>query len=159
MSNQDKDRGTGRTQRGVVQAVSAMLMGKNVVHVSGSSDAAMSALAYARIWLHDNGWCDQSRVDLTVNNATMVIRFGSGKLQFHSMHGALPRGLPTLTVFKDHYVLECEAVVEDKKARTEAKEQITKLMDQFGWECVQPNRQYTDGRREFWLGRETKDEA
>lgn len=158
MSNSDKDRGTGRTQCGVVQAVCAMLMGKTVRYISATPGGAKDAMSYAKDWLHINGWCEQSRVVLTADNDAMVILFGTGKLEFKHA-GIAYNGGGLYTYVKDHFVLECEAEAASKKARTDAKTQIAKLMDEFGWECVQPSRKYTDGRREFWLDSGTKDEA
>lgn len=161
MSDQDKNRGTGRTERIVVRAVCAMLMGKTVVHVSASPGSTDHALAYARDWLRTNGWSSQHAVRLAIDTRQQIIRFGTGVLRFTSIDnpGAV-RGYPRSTiVLDDHAVAELRVAAEKKQARVYAKAQVIKLMDEFGWECVQSGRQFTDGRKEFWTGPLTKDEA
>lgn len=129
----DSERGTGRTQRGVVQAVCAMIMGKNVVHVSGTPQAARDACEYAKNWLKVNGFLDQTAI--TVATEREVIRFGTATLTFLPMSASL-RGM-SHDIIKDHFVLEYAAEKARQRARIADMRTIARLMHKHEWGTVE----------------------
>ena len=131
MSN--SERGTGRTQRGIILAVSQMLMGRNGIHLSATPHATRSACEYARSWLKSNGFLDQTTIPVATGSE--VIRFGTATLAFLPMHASL-RGMRADQIVKDHFVLECEEEAAAKKVRMDDAATIKSLMLKHKWHTV-----------------------
>lgn len=167
----DPLRGTGRTERRVRRALLAVLLGKRVIFVSKDGDSARSAYQMAVHMLREQqdigvtgGVTYQTSPRLVATITTYRMGVMLGQLQFVSMDfdvAKFNRGLEGALLFyvvNDHTVEEELADRAAKLERTAAKEQVKMLMDKYGWECVQPSRKYTDGRKEFWLSQSTQDE-
>lgn len=121
-------RSTGRTQRGVVQALCTMLRGAKVVHVSADAQTAKDCASYAGYWLQDNGFMQQSTVPCVVQG--LEVTFGTARLTFTDAC-PITDGL-VVEVFKDHYLLELEAVEQAQAERVQATQDIIELMIRHG---------------------------
>lgn len=167
----DTLRGTGRTERRVRRALLAVLLGKRVIFVSKTDGEAHAAYQMAVNMLHEQrdigvtgGVVYQTNRSLSPTITTYRMGVMLGQLQFVPLGFDVVKFNRGLTDELRFYVVN-DHVVEDeladraaKRERIAAKEQVKMLMDKYGWECVQPSRKFTDGRKEFWLSQSTQDE-
>lgn len=167
----DTLRGTGRTERRVRRALLAVLLGKRVLFVAKNGDTARTAYQMAVHMLEEQrsigvsgGIVYQTSPKVVATITTYRMGVMLGQLQFVSMACDVAKFNRGLTDELRFYVVN-DHVVEDERAnraakleRIAAKEQVKMLMDKYGWECVQPSRKYTDGRKEFWLNQIKQDE-
>lgn len=127
------NRGTGRSQRDIVRALSQAIMGKQVLFVSMTPESGCAHWNMALEWLRTNGFRDYLGCEVRPHED--IIRMGAGRVLFgmgKSISG--PRLHDIQCIVEDHYVAECSA----KKAEQEAdKNTIAKLMRKHQWTTVQ----------------------
>lgn len=138
MSNQE--RGTGRSQRDIVRALSQAMMGKRVLFVSMTPESGRAHWQVACDWLEANGFVGYSGCSLLPLENT--IRLGVGHVLF-SMGQSLsgPQLHCIQHIVEDHFVTECkDAKAEKDRIVTEIDEDkntIAKLMRKHQWLCVE----------------------
>lgn len=132
-------RGTGRSQRDIVRALSQALMGKRVLFVSMTPESGRAHWDVACDWLEANGFIGHTTVSLVPHENR--IRMGAGSVLFsmgQSMSG--PRLHCIQLIVEDHFVTECNAAKaeQDRLAEEQAddKETIKRLMVKHGWRNV-----------------------
>lgn len=130
-------RGTGRSQRDIVRALSQAIMGKQVLFVSMTPESGRAHWDVACDWLGANGFIGHTTVSLVPHENR--IRMGVGSVLFsmgQSMSG--PRLHCIQLIVEDHFVTECNAVAAAKKAEQEDdKNTIAKLLRKHQWTTVQ----------------------
>lgn len=132
----DPKRGTGRTQRLIVQSLCAMLMGKKVRHVMANHSGAKEALAYAGEWLKANGWLEKdTAIPVMVCTQNCAVFFGEGNVRFVGAEACI-RGMRADLILEDHYAKEeCERKRLEKE-RAEDVAEIKRLMRKHGYKRV-----------------------
>lgn len=132
-------RGTGRSQRDIVRALSQALMGKRVLFVSMTPESGRAHWDVACDWLEANGFIGHTTVSLVPHENR--IRMGAGSVLFsmgQSMSG--PRLHCIQLIVEDHFVTECNAAKAEKDRLAEEqdddKETIKRLMVKHGWSNV-----------------------
>lgn len=129
-------RGTGRSQRDIVRALSQAIMGKQVLFVSMTPESGCSHWNMALEWLRTNGFMDY--LGCEVRQHENIIRMGAGRMLFsmgHSMSG--PRLHDIQCVVEDHYVTECNAAAVKRAEKEADKNTIARLMRKHQWTTVQ----------------------
>lgn len=142
MDNSNSERGTGRTQRCIVRALSAGLRGETVVFVSADRAAGKEHRAYAIKWLTDNGFIGHHNVDVSPSRTILL---GSGRVTFSMGESMSGPGLHCTTmIVEDHYVTECSARAAAAKAeKTADLEAVRQLLMKHGITHVtSPRKQY-----------------
>lgn len=133
----DSKRGTGRTERGIELAISGLLMGKTVVHVSGNSQQAKVASRYAATWLMRNGWYEQQVCPL--REAPQSFIFGRGELRFVGAEQNLA-GMRIKLLVEDHWAVELREEREQRQKLAaeldEDQETIKRLLRKHGFNSV-----------------------
>lgn len=133
----DALRGTGRSQRDIVRALSQAIMGKQVLFVSMTPESGRAHWHLAIGWLQSNGFMDYPGCE--VRPHADIIRMGAGRVLFSmgkSMSGPRLQGIQHIV--EDHYVTECNAAAAAKKAEQEDdKNTIAKLLRKHQWTTVQ----------------------
>ena len=132
-------RGTGRSQRDIVRALSQAIMGKQVLFVSMTPESGRAHWHLAIGWLQSNGFMDYRGCE--VRPHADIIRMGAGRVLFSmgkSMSGPRLQGIQHIV--EDHYVTECNAAKAEKDRLAEEqaadKETIKRLMVKHGWSNV-----------------------
>ena len=128
-------RGTGRSQRDIVRALSQAIMGKQVLFVSMTPESGRAHWHLATEWLQANGWMDY--LGCEVRPHENIIRMGAGRVLFsmgQSMSG--PRLHCIQHIVEDHFVTECNAAAAAKKERIEDAATIKVLMLKHKWYAV-----------------------
>lgn len=140
MDNSKDVRGTGRSQRDIVRALSLAIMGKRVLFVSASPEAGRAHWRVAYDWLAANGFIGYTGCEVAVHENR--IRMGAGSVTFsmgQSMSG--PRLHCIQHIVEDHFVTECNAAKAEqdrlKEERDADKTAIAKLMVKHGWLIVE----------------------
>ena len=129
-------RGTGRSQRDIVRALSQALMGKTVLFVSMTPESGRAHWRVACDWLEANGFIGHKSVGLLTHENR--IRMGVGSVLFsmgQSMSGPRLHGIQHIV--EDHYVTECNAAKAEQDRIKEEQEAdkytIAKLMRKHKW--------------------------
>lgn len=117
--NYDPKRQTGRTERQLILALSAMMMGRSVVYISANSAQAHSNCRRAVEWLRTNGFYDQEQVPIEATGHSITMMVGSIKfVGCPELTGCSPYPKrPGWTVITDHHVEELLAEREAKRLR------------------------------------------
>lgn len=137
-------RGTGRSQRDIVRALSQAIMGKQVLFVSMTPESGCSHWNMALEWLQANGFIGHTTVSLVPHENR--IRMGVGSVLF-SMGKSIsgPRLHDIQCIVEDHYVTECNAAKAEKdriKAeKVEDLAEVVRLLDKHGITHVTSPRQ------------------
>lgn len=129
-------RGTGRSQRDIVRALSQALMGKQVLFVSMTPESGRAHWQVACDWLEANGFIGHKSVSLLPQENR--IRMGVGSVLFNmgqSMSG--PRLHCIQLIVEDHFVTECNAAAAKKAEQEADKDTIAKLLRKHQWTTVQ----------------------
>lgn len=130
-------RGTGRSQRDIVRALSLAIMGKRVLFVSMTPESGRAHWQVACDWLEANGFIGYTGCG--VDSRENYIRMGAGSVRFsmgQSMSG--PRLYYIQHIVEDHCVTECNAAAASKRAEKEAdKDTIARLMHKHQWQTVE----------------------
>ena len=139
-------RGTGRSQRDIVRALSQAIMGKQVLFVSMTPESGCAHWNMALEWLRTNGFRDY--LGCEVRPHENIIRMGAGRVLF-SMGKSIsgPRLHDIQCIVEDHYVTECSAAKAEKdriKAeKVEDLAEVVRLLDKHGITHVtSPRQQY-----------------
>lgn len=137
-------RGTGRSQRDIVRALSQALMGKQVLFVSMTPESGRAHWQVACDWLEANGFIGHKSVSLLPQENR--IRMGVGSVLFNmgqSMSG--PRLHDIQCIVEDHYVTECNAAKAErdriKAEKVEDLAEVVRLLDKHGITHVTSPRQ------------------
>lgn len=139
-------RGTGRSQRDIVRALSQAIMGKQVLFVSMTPESGRAHWHLAIGWLQSNGFMDYRGCE--VRPHADIIRMGAGRVLFSmgkSMSGPRLHGIQHIV--EDHFVTECNAAKAEKD-RVEAEKvedlaEVVRLLDKHGITHVtSPRQQY-----------------
>ena len=137
-------RGTGRSQRDIVRALSQAIMGKRVLFVSMTPGSGLAHWHMALEWLQANGFIDYS--GCTVRPHEHHIRMGAGSVLFsmgQSMSG--PRLRCIQLIVEDHFVTECNAAKAErdriKAEKVEDLAEVVRLLDKHGITHVTSPRQ------------------
>lgn len=139
-------RGTGRSQRDIVRALSQAIMGKQVLFVSMTPESGRAHWHLAIGWLQSNGFMDY--LGCEVRPHANIIRMGAGRVLFSmgkSMSGPRLQGIQHIV--EDHFVTECNAAKAEKdriKAeKVEDLAEVVRLLDKHGITHVtSPRQQY-----------------
>lgn len=139
-------RGTGRSQRDIVRALSQAIMGKQVLFVSMTPESGCAHWNMACDWLEANGFIGHNTVSFLPQEN--LIGMGAGSVRFsmgQSMSG--PRLYGIQHIVEDHFVTECNAAKAEKD-RVEAEKvedlaEVVRLLDKHGITHVtSPRQQY-----------------
>lgn len=137
-------RGTGRSQRDIVRALSQAIMGKQVLFVSMTPGAGCAHWNMALEWLRTNGFRDY--LGCEVRPHENIIRMGAGRVLFSmgkSISGPRLHGIQHIV--EDHYVTECNAAkAEQDRLKAEREDdlaEVVRLLDMHGITHVTSPRQ------------------
>lgn len=137
MDSSKEVRGTGRSQRNIVRALSLAIMGKQVLFVSANPASGCDHWKVAMDWLGANGFIGYTGCGVSTRDN--YIRMGAGSVLFSmgkSMSGPRLQGIQHIV--EDHFVTECNAAAAVKKAEQEDdKNTIAKLLRKHQWTTVQ----------------------
>ena len=139
-------RGTGRSQRDIVRALSQALMGKQVLFVSMTPESGRAHWQVACDWLGANGFIGHKTVSLLPQENHIVMGVGSVLFSMgQSMSGPRLHGIQSIV--EDHYVTECNAAKAEKdRVKAEKVEdlaEVVRLLDKHGITHVtSPRQQY-----------------
>lgn len=126
-------RGTGRSQRDIVRALSQAIMGKQVLFVSMTTEAGRAHWQVAYDWLKANGFIGHKTVSLLPQENRIVMGVGSVLFSMgQSMSGPRLHGIQSIV--EDHFVTECNAAKAEQEAD---KDTIAKLLRKHQWTTVQ----------------------
>lgn len=130
-------RGTGRSQRDIVRALSHAIMGEQVLFVSMTPESGRAHWDVACDWLEANGFMDY--LGCEVRPHENIIRMGAGSVLFSMGEGMSgPRLHGIQYIVEDHYVTECNAATAAKKAEQEEdKNTIARLMHKHQWGTIE----------------------
>ena len=130
-------RGTGRSQRDIVRALSLAIMGKRVLFVSANPEAGRAHWRVAYDWLDANGFIGYTGCEMRVHEHH--IRMGAGSVTFSMGKSMSGPGLHCIQhIVEDHCVTECNAAAAAKKAEQEDdKNTIARLMHKHQWGTIE----------------------
>ena len=142
MSNQE--RGTGRSQRDIVRALSLAIMGKRVLFVSMTPESGRAHWEVACDWLEANGFIGYT--GCAVRASENHIRLGVGSVLFSMGQSMSGERLHCIQhIVEDHFVTECNAAKAEKDRLKEEKTadlaEVVRLLDKHGITHVTSPRQ------------------
>lgn len=142
--NSKEIRGTGRSERDIVRALSQALMGKRVLFVSATPESGRAHWHVATEWLQANGFIGHKGVQV-VSHTNLII-MGVGSVLFsmgESMSGPRLHGIQYIV--EDHFVTECSAAKAErdriKAEKVEDLAEVVRLLDKHGITHVTSPRQ------------------
>lgn len=129
-------RGTGRSQRGIVRALSLAIMGQRVLFVSANPESGRAHWRVACDWLGANGFLGYTGCEVGVYENR--IRMGVGSVTFSMGKSMSGPGLHCIQhIVEDHFVTECNAAkAEQDRISAEMEEDkntIATLMLKHKW--------------------------
>ena len=129
-------RGTGRSQRDVVRALSQAIMGKHVLFVSMTPEAGKEHFALALGWLEANGFFGDDGCEVEAEGN--YIRMGVGSVLFSMGKSISGPSLHKIQhIIEDHFVTECTAERERVLAeRVKDLDTVERLLNKHGYTSV-----------------------